>query len=78
MAHHRISSTDSKVRAKLHVSIIDSGGKGFKRGITNVTSGPLPLSLLCETSKCNLGADSGAKKDVYSQGMLIPSSAKIN
>ena len=39
-----------------------------------VTSVPLLVSLLCETSKCNLGADIGAKKDVYSEGMLIPSS----
>ena len=27
MSHHRISSTDSKVRTALHVSIIDSGSE---------------------------------------------------
>ena len=29
-SHHRISSTDSKVRTTLHVSIIDSGSKRVK------------------------------------------------
>ena len=29
-SHHRISSTDSKVRATLHVSIIDSGSERVK------------------------------------------------
>ena len=28
-SNHRISSTDSKVRTVLHVSIIDSGSEGF-------------------------------------------------
>ena len=42
----------------------------------NITNGPLPLSLLWATSKCNLGAAIGAKKDVYSHGILIPSSVK--
>ena len=42
----------------------------------NITNGPLPLSLLWATSKCSLGAAIGAKKDVYSHGILIPSSAK--
>ena len=30
-SHHRISSTDSKVRTALHISIIDSGGEKVKR-----------------------------------------------
>ena len=32
-SHHRISSTDSKVRTTLHVSIIDSGRERGKKTI---------------------------------------------
>ena len=37
-SHHRISSTDLKVRTTLHVSIIDSGVKGFRMA-SNVKRG---------------------------------------
>ena len=38
-SHHRISSTDSKVRTTLHVSIIDSGSDRVNQGSV--------LSILC-------------------------------
>ena len=37
-SHHRISSTDSKVRTKLHVSIIDSEREKAKALIANFLS----------------------------------------
>ena len=33
-SHHGISSTDSKVRTTLHVSIVDSGNGRIKRSMT--------------------------------------------
>ena len=57
-SHHRILSTDSKVRTTLHVSVIDSGSERGKGGFIRRTK-VVKLKLACVNVASTVGKHVG-------------------